>query len=157
MKFYKKLCVVLLFSTIKVQNVHACSDETGLQRSKQCNYLINHEFCEGSLLPEDVKGKQTLEEVHTFAKLKEDPRSSLPESFTVCSTAMPTDCQNNYAPRYFIILDNKLDQLLAAYLKSSIESGLYLGISSRQLSLMFGKLKSLHHFQTNALCVKGGP
>ena len=48
-------------------------------------YVVNYEPCE-----EDYKGKGTLEEVHTYAELKNDPRDDLPSSFTICSSVMTT-------------------------------------------------------------------
>ena len=53
-------------------------------------HVVNHEFCY-SCHPEDEKEmKDTLEEVHTYAELKRDPRADLPSSFTICSNVMTT-------------------------------------------------------------------
>ena len=45
--------------------------------------VVNHAYCEASLSAEDKMNKKTLEEVHTYAELKHDPRASLPDSFTI--------------------------------------------------------------------------
>ena len=50
--------------------------------------VISLVFCESILPPEEKMSKNILDEVHTFAKLKHDPRASLPDAFTVCSTIM---------------------------------------------------------------------
>ena len=44
--------------------------------------VVSLAFCESSLPPEDKASKKTLEEVHTYAELEDDPRASLPDSFT---------------------------------------------------------------------------
>ena len=54
--------------------------------------VVSHAFCESSVADEDNVGKKTLEEVHTYAELKNDPRASLPDSFSIYSTIMTTSC-----------------------------------------------------------------
>ena len=64
--------------------------------------VISLTFCESSLPAEDKMGKKMLEEVHTYAELKHDPRASLPDSFTICSTIMIKGCQSSYVwPMFF--------------------------------------------------------
>ena len=65
--------------------------------------VVNIAFCEADLPPWDKMGKKTLEEVHSYAELKDDPRASLPDSFTVCSTIMITGCQGAEWPTFFNI------------------------------------------------------
>ena len=65
---------------------------------KKCTYVVNHSFCESSLPPEDKEGKKTLEEVHTYAELKLDRSLDPPDSFTICSTIMATECKSAIMP-----------------------------------------------------------
>ena len=76
--------------------------------------VVSHTFCDSSLDAEDKMAKQTLEEVHTYAELKHDPRASLPDSFTICSTIMTTNCQNHEWPIFFTILNNNRTQLMSS-------------------------------------------
>ena len=70
-------------------------------------------FCDSSLHEEDKMGKKSLEEIHTYAEFKHDPRASLPDSFTICSTIITTNCPNYIWPAFFTILDNTRTQFLA--------------------------------------------
>ena len=72
--------------------------------------VVKNNFCESGLPPDDKMAKKTLEEVYSYAELKHDPRASLPDSFTVCSTIRITGCQSN-KPMFFNILDNFLDMV----------------------------------------------
>ena len=47
--------------------------------------VVNQALCESSLPAEQMVGKNTLEEVHTYAELEHDPRASLPDSFVLPS------------------------------------------------------------------------
>ena len=90
-------------------------------------YVVSHAYCDSSLSEEDKMDKKTLEEVHTFAELKHDPKASLPESFTICSAIMTTNCQNSWWPTYFTLLDNSRNQLLAPIRSyASMESLFYI-------------------------------
>ena len=70
--------------------------------------VVNIAFCESHLPPEKKMGKDTLEEVHSYAELKRDPRASLPDSFTVCSTIMATDCVYPQFLTFFNILTSTI-------------------------------------------------
>ena len=52
--------------------------------------VINIKFCYSCLSEEDLQFKDSLEEVHTYAELKRDPRASLPSTFSICFTAKRT-------------------------------------------------------------------
>ena len=52
--------------------------------------VINIKFCYSCLSEEDLQFKDSLEEVHTYAELKKDPRASLPSTFSICFTAKRT-------------------------------------------------------------------
>ena len=75
-------------------------------------YVVNLAFYESNLPPEDKLSKNTLEEVHTFAELNHDPRSSLPGAFTVCSTIMIAGYQSEKYMTFFNILDKNGSQIL---------------------------------------------
>ena len=90
-------------------SAEASSNEISLLRRTRAvaqTDVVSLTFCESNLPAEDNKGKKTLEEVHTYAELKNDPRGSLPDAFTVCSTIMTAGCQSSSSPRIFNILDN---------------------------------------------------
>ena len=107
--FYK-LILWFLWSTAKANSneITTAKTETG---------VVNLALCESSLPPEEKKGKKTLEEVHTYAELKHDPRASLPDSFTVCSSIMTAGCQSWKWPTFFNILDNNGGQFLGPYIR----------------------------------------
>ena len=127
--FYGLLCMMMLLL------VEASSKEISvLQRTKSLadrdpTNVLSFAFCESSLAAEDKMGKKTLDEVHTYAELNHDPRGSLPQSFTVCSTIMTTGCLSQARwPTFFNILDNNGGQFLGPFLSHGIiESGLRLG------------------------------
>ena len=76
--------------------------------------VVSHEVCQSDLTDEDKTSKSSLEEVHTYAELKDDPKSSLPASFTICSSVMTTECPDTYSRVLFTILSDQKKQLLAA-------------------------------------------
>ena len=70
----------------------------------------------------DNTRKETLEEVDTYAELKHDPRASLTDSFTICSTIMTTSsCSACPFPVFFTILDNDRAQFLAPISANAVE------------------------------------
>ena len=79
-----------------------CSSGIPVSRTRPTRTnVVNHAYCDSSLSEEDKTSKKTLEEVHTYAELKHDPRASLPDTFTICSAIMTTQCQNPLWPIYF--------------------------------------------------------
>ena len=91
--------------------------------AKASTDVVSHAFCESSVPAEDRRGKNTLEEVHTFAELKRDHRATLPDSFTVCSSMMTNSCPKSTWPTFFTMLDNDRRQFLAPILNTeSMES-----------------------------------
>ena len=76
-------------------------------------YVVNHEFCSSCLSEEENENKEALEDLHTYAELKNDPRADLPSSFTICSSAMTT-----YGSQHtlFTLLGNDGNKWLAAKL-----------------------------------------
>ena len=115
-----KLALVLLL-TARARSEDKCSSGSN---DKKCTYVVNHSFCEANLPPEDIEPKKTLGEVYSYAELKHDPRSALPDSFTICSTIATTDCKGVYSPLLFNVLNNQYEQTMDAYVKTSIESTL---------------------------------
>ena len=100
---------LLLLTVTNVRSINVIKEncnENAQQRRTSFTDVVSIAFCEADLPPEDKMGKQTLEEVHSYAELKYDPRASLPDSFTVCSTIMITGCQSAEWPSFFNIFDN---------------------------------------------------
>ena len=135
-KCFKPLAFVLLL-TATASNGDKCPFGPN---SEGCTHVVNHSFCQKNLPPEDVKSKKSLEEVHTYAKLKLDPRSNLPGAFTICSTIMMTNCQSYLYPIFFTFLDDQLDQIMAAYLEPSIESRMQVIFSKWPTSSVHNKI-----------------
>ena len=107
-QFYEVFCVVILSAIVG-------SSEIPVSRKIIRTNVINHAYCDSSLSEEDKKDKKSLGEVHTYAELKHDPKASLPDSFTICSAIMTTNCQNSVFPTYFTLLDNNRTQLVAPF------------------------------------------
>ena len=87
MSTFRKLILWLLLSTVNIgeANKDVRQHQGTSAISKTSTYVINFDFCLSQLPAEDKVGKKTLEEVHTYAELENDPRASIPDSFTVCS------------------------------------------------------------------------
>ena len=85
-------------------------------------YVVNHSFCEANLPPEDVEPKKTLGEVYAYAELKHDSRSALPDSFTICSTIMDTNCHSEWFPLFFNLLDNQFETQVAPFLEKGSQT-----------------------------------
>ena len=66
-----------------------------------------------SVPSDEDMGKATLEEVDTYAELKEDPSSALPPAFTICSTIMAESRPSSIWLTFFTILDNDRAQIMA--------------------------------------------
>ena len=116
--------------------------------------VVSLTFCESLLPAEEKMGKKTLEEIHTYAELKHDPRASLPDSFTVCSTIRTTGCQSDSWPMFFNILDNNRGQFLVPQLShGSIESRLGIYFHENVLPLLFGKVPPLFPNQWTRSCM----
>ena len=135
-KCFKLFGLVLLVSA-RTSSEETCSSGPD---GEKCNYVVNHSFCESSLPPEDLEGKNTLEEVHTYAELKNDPRSNLPDSFTICSTIMDTTCQSSWWPMFFNVLDNENKMLTSPALLTSLESRLAIYLPTGWSPSFFNKI-----------------
>ena len=120
------------------------SEMPALKRTKVAakTNVLSLTFCEADLPAEDKMSKKTLEEVHTYAEL--NPRASLPQSFTVCSTIMVTGCQSQNPPRFFNMLDSNNDQFIAPIQNhKNSESRLMIGFHERNSPLLTGKVPPL--------------
>ena len=151
-EFFRLFCAFLLLANAKVKSEdteQTCSN--GI--TDTCTSVVSHAFCEGSLPPSDKKGKKTLEEVHTYAELKHDPHSSLPESFTICSTISATSCQSRMAPTFFNILDNQIGQWLAPFLRRSFESKLGIDFSEWSKAADLGKIPPWFPYHWTKSCM----
>ena len=119
---------------------------------RRTSAVVNLAFCESSLTAEDKVGKRRLEELPTFAELKHDPRSSLPESFTVCSTIMATDCQY-HSPPFFAILDDNRNQILSPFLSVAKVSTLRIYFFQEPTPFIIGKTPPLFPNQWVKSCL----
>ena len=59
-------------SESQIQLKSHISEEQGKQKLTD---VITLSFCESNLLPEDKMGKETMEELNTYAEFKNDPSS----------------------------------------------------------------------------------
>ena len=116
--------------------------------------VVSFAFCESSLAAEDKMGKKTLEELHTYAELKDDPRESFPESFSVCSAIMTTGCQSQRWPTFFDILDNNGGQFLGTFLSHGlIRSGVGIGFNYGNSEILTDKLPPLFPNRWTRSCI----
>ena len=114
--FYNFVFLILLSP---MTNVRGVANNIPLQRRTRTTVnsftdVVSHAFCDSSLQAEEKIAKKSLEEVHTFAELKHDPRASLPDLFSICSTIMTPSCRSDIWPTIFTILGNEQTQFLAA-------------------------------------------
>ena len=116
MRAFAKLLLCVLAAA--VTKINSLVKETTIPKQEKTRAMsftkvVNHAFCDSDISEEDKMGKKTLEEVHTYAELKHDPRASLPGSFSICSTILTPSCEIRPYPTFFNILDNDRDQFLA--------------------------------------------
>ena len=114
MRHLYELLFVLILSAEARSNGNSVSQREAVTKTD----VVSHAFCESSLSAEEKMVKNTLEEVHTYAELKHDPRASLPESFTICSTIKTPSCPIRAYPTFFSVLDNDRAQFLAPGFKA---------------------------------------
>ena len=116
--------------------------------------VISLVFCESILPPEEKMSKNILDEVHTFAKLKHDPRASLPDAFTVCSTIMTAGCPSYSWPSFFNMLDNNGDQFMVPSLsRGNVESGFVIGFNQRGVQQLTDRVPPLFPNQWIRSCI----
>ena len=158
MSTFPNFILCLLMSTVNVGEAN--KDVTQQQRgtratSKTSTDVVNLSFCGLNLPAEDRVSKKTLEEVHTYAELKHDPRASLPDSFTVCSTIMTTGCERRQWATFFSILNNDSDQYLSPYLGQGFNTSKFT-IAFREGStsqMLTGKTPPLFPNQWTRSCI----
>ena len=115
--------------------------------------VVSLVFCESRLPAEDKMSKKMLEEVHTYAELKDDPRAALPESFTVCSTIMTTGCQSYEWPTFFHILDDNRSPFLSPSLSHGIQSRLVIVFDQIVGPVLTGKIPPVFPNQWTSSCI----
>ena len=147
MEDFYGLLHVLMLSAIMNSNGITMSQRTSTN-------VVSQAFCESTLPAEDNMSKKTLKEIHTYAELKHDPRASLPDSFTICSSIMTPSCPNYIWPAFFTILDNEGAQFLATicnrgFIESSLEILYHLGATE----LITGKIPPLFPNQWTKSCM----
>ena len=131
------LIALVLITTARASSEDNCSSG---RSSEKCTYVVNHSFCEANLPPEDMEGKKFLEEVHAYAELKHDPRSNLPDSFTICSAIMAPNCQSFWLPLFFAVLDNNFEYVMAPALRMSLDSKLRIDFSTWSTDAIFNEI-----------------
>ena len=150
---FEMFCMVLLAAPARSNEVPES------QETRSVTSVVSQAFCESTLPAEDKGAKKTLEEVHTYAELKHDPRASLPDSFTVCSSILTTGCGSDRWSTFFTILDNNKTQLLAPmykhgmYKNGSIESLFMLTFSKTTSGMVIGKTSSMFPNQWIKSCL----
>ena len=147
MEDFYGLLHVLMLSAIMNSNGITMSQRTSTN-------VVSQTFCDSTLPAEENMSKKTLKEIHTYAELKHDPRASLPDSFTICSSIMTPSCPNYIWPAFFTILDNEGAQFLATicnrgFIESSLEILYHLGATE----LITGKIPPLFPNQWIKSCL----
>ena len=76
-----------LYCVVMISTIARSNEIPVLQRTRAVTFtnIVSHTFCESSLPAEEMVGKDTLEEVHTYAELELDPRASFPDSYVLPS------------------------------------------------------------------------
>ena len=152
MRAFSNLNLWFLLSTVAdVRSVNATMGNSN--ENKNSTDVVNIAFCESNLLPEEKMPKKTLEEVHSYAELKQDPRASLPDSFTVCSTIMITGCLSYACPTFFNILDNNSGRFLAPYLCHGDITKLQIGFHEGTSQMLTGKVPPLFPNHWTRSCI----
>ena len=141
-------CIILLSAETRSSHIPLLKSTMDVPKTN----VVSLTFCESA---ESKYSKETLEEVHTYAELKNDPRASLPESFTVCSTIMVAGCPSYGNFAFFNILDNNNDQFLVPVLShGSIESKAVVYFSDEHVSpFLIGKVPPLFPNQWTKSCI----
>ena len=150
----------LLFTLAKGINVREPNSKEIIRQRraretrKRLTDVVSLTFCDSSLSEDEKMSSARLEDVHTYAELKDDPRASLPVSFTICSSIMTTNCPNYVWPTFFTVLDNNRAQFFAPIsAHRSVVSLLkifYLQGSSEQVN---GKIPPLFPSQWTRSCM----
>ena len=136
--------VVLLLSTSsKVQSEQACAPG-----SEKCTSVLSHTFQGADLSPKT----KLLGEVQTFAELKYDLRSSLPNSFTICSTVMATK-HPGYYPIFFNLVDDQQGQIIAPWFFPSIEGRLGIYFATWSTDAIYNKIPPIFSNHWYRSCV----
>ena len=115
------LCCVFFLSANAIQEIRSSSRvTTHKRRSRSADTSTAVVITESNLPIQDSRSKKKLEEIRAYAELKEDPLSSLPKSFTLCSTIMVTNVDDlNLETTFLSLLDDQGSQLLGLWLTHS--------------------------------------
>ena len=110
------IAFLVFYMTVNADEVRRSSNvDLGGNDKAATTYVVNHEFCSSCISEEEENGwKETLEEVHTYAWLKRDPRADLPPSFTICSSVMTTYGSEQ---TFFTLLGKDGNKWLSSFLK----------------------------------------
>ena len=116
------LIVLVLDTTVKAGAAN--SFEKSSKIGSIAKAVVKLEFCSSCLSEEDKADKETLEEVHTYAELENDPRANLPSSFTICSSVMTTSGSMRIL---FTLLGKDGNKWLASFLQVDDKTTFYHG------------------------------
>ena len=134
-KKYSAFFVLCLLSFVKLQKLNAierdernyypdCEEEKVKPEQGTKTKVISHELCLFCLSEEERKvaiaRQENLENVHTYVELENDPRASLPSSFTICATLFSSK-SNPYEPMFFTILGKDRNAWFSAALSQLSE------------------------------------
>ena len=123
MEVYCPILWLLLATVWNISDFTVSGAKADVAQMRQLETLANvvtFTFCESSLPSKEKVGKKTLEEVHTYAELKNDASASFPDSFTLCSTIMTEGCQSYWWPTFFNILDDRAEQFMVSYISNGL-------------------------------------
>ena len=146
-QFYELVCVILLSCESSSHESFAFQRTGEMTRTN----VVSLTFCESRLPAEEKMRKKTLEEVHTYAELKNDPRALLPQSFF---TIMISGCQSSGWPKFFNILDDNKEQLMVPFIiHGVIESRLQIVFDQSDTQQLIGKVPPLFPNQWTTGCL----
>ena len=111
--------------------------------------VVSNAFVESSLTAEEKMTKKTVDELHTMAELKRDPRAMLPDSFTICSTVKtPSSIPYKNWSAFFTILVPVLSSHEEIELSFS-QCHLCTRSKLHQMFLKYGSFGALSHWFDN--------
>ena len=133
------LLIVLFFSFGFSALVDVQKNEETISPMQRETNIVSHEFCYSCLDEKNQERKQSLSEIHSYAKLKMNHSDPLPSSFTICSSVMTTYGTDHYL-MFFGLLGTDQNQWLSAALyvhesKDVLSTILFYGIKNADKKL----------------------
>ena len=133
-------CILLLTTKSNVKCESVCSGEDLPGISGNCTHIVSHTFSDSDLNLEQMRGKERLKEVHTYAELEHG--LSLSDSFTICSSLMGISTEGTNYPLFFNIVDNhgKQRSIVGPWIKKSLRSSMRIDSSTWSTSTVYNKI-----------------